>query len=75
MAMSDLTEKLDAIQRTGEPVFILRARDIFAPDTVRFWAGQLEMTVGTDHPKAIEANKLADQMDAWQRTQSRKIPD
>lgn len=73
--MSDLTDKIDAIQRTGEPVFVLRAQDIFAPDTVRFWAGQLEMTVGSTHPKAIAANKLAEQMEAWQRTQARKIPD
>lgn len=73
--MSELTDKLDAIQRTGEPVFILRARDIFAPDTVRFWAGQLEMTVGAGHLKTKEAKKLADQMDAWQRTHARKIPD
>lgn len=73
--MSDLTDKLDAIQRTGEPVFILRARDIFAPDTVRFWAGQLEMTRGKTHPKTEEAYLLADKMEDWQKSHGRKIPD
>lgn len=73
--MSALTDKIDTIARTGEPVFVLRAQDIFAPDTLRFWAGQLEMNSGPNHPKVIEANRLADDMEAWQKDQHRKIPD
>lgn len=73
--MSKLTDKIDLIARTGEPVFILRAQDIFAPDAVRFWAGQMEMTTGAKNPKVIEAYQLAELMEAWQKDKARKIPD
>lgn len=73
--MSELTDKIDQIARTGEPVFVLRAQDIFAPDTVRFWAGQLEMTIGPNSPKTKDAHKLAELMESWQKEHTRKIPD
>lgn len=59
----------------GEPVFMLRARDILAPDTVRFWAGQITMIQGEGSLKAREALQLANDMEAWQQSQARKIPD
>ena len=73
--MSKLTDKIDLIARTGEPVFILRAQDIFAPDAVRFWAGQMEMTTGPNNPKVLAAKHLAEMMEAWQKEKARKIPD
>lgn len=56
-----------------EPCFILRGRDVLAPDTIRFWAGQMEMISGHSE-KVADALHLADQIEAWQRTHARKIP-
>lgn len=48
-----------------EPLFVLRAKDPHAAQTVRNWA---VMSVGTHEPAKIEeAYKLADQMDDWRR--------
>lgn len=47
-----------------EPLFVLRAQDMLAAATVRFWAS---LAAGGDtDPKVIqEAFDCADQMDAW----------
>jgi len=53
-----------------EPVFLLRAQDKFAADTVRYWAelGAAE----TDPATRAEARRKADEMDAWPH---KKVPD
>lgn len=46
-----------------EPLFVLRAKDALAPQTVRLWA---TMAVGKHEQwKIDEALKLADEMEAW----------
>lgn len=48
-----------------EPVFVLRAKDPEAVETVRTWASNAR-TRGTHEPEKIdEAFQLADQMAAW----------
>jgi hypothetical protein len=61
-----------------EPLFILRGQDMLAPDLVRRWARQAEMSApGGRSEKAEEAYALADQMDAWcdANPTRRKMPD
>lgn len=60
-----------------EPVFILRAQDTFAPSTVRLWADKVAMyhVEGSLASKVVDARALADQMEAWQATNSKKVPD
>lgn len=57
-----------------EPVFVLRAKDAVAAQTVRHWA---TMAVGVHEPKKIEsALQLADAMDTWrQRNVATEISD
>lgn len=49
-----------------EPVFVLRAKDPLAPQTVLLWA---EMAAGGLHEpaKINEAIALANQMEAWRK--------
>lgn len=77
-----LHEAMEQIRQQGheyralmgeEPCFILRGRDVLAPDTIRFWAGQMEMISGHSD-KVTDALHLADHIEAWQRTHARKIP-
>lgn len=50
-----------------EPIFVLRAKDPEAPDTVRTWANNAR-TRGTHEPEKIaEAFALAEQMDEYRR--------
>lgn len=64
-----------------EPLFVLRAQDVLAPDVVRQWADGLHtVRCGyADHsrfdctlPKVVEARALARKMEAWP---TRKLPD
>ena len=55
-----------------EPVFVLRAQDMLAPDIVREWAHQAGLFLGNNHPKVQESLKLADLMEQWP---TRKYPD
>lgn len=64
-----------------EPIFVLRAQDKLAADTVRYWARQfLKAYDGIlseqADPKVItkykEAMALADKMDGWE---TQKVPD
>lgn len=57
-----------------EPVFVLRAQDIVAPEIVREWAYRAAM-MGTPREKIVEARKLADAMEDWQIAHHRKVPD
>lgn len=47
----------------GEPVFLLRAKDPLAAQTVRLWAAMAQLEHGGE--KVAEARHLADEMDAW----------
>lgn len=55
-----------------EPIFVLRAQDQTADGFVEEWATQVARRLGQDHPKVIEARKLAQLMRAWP---TRKLPD
>lgn len=55
----------------GEPYFVLRAQDVYAPEIVRYWA-QLASQTGCAPAKVEEARFLADAMEAWP---VRKVPD
>lgn len=60
-----------------EPVFVLRARDMFAPGLVRIWSQLVTMQtpgrLGSDKTEA--ARTIAVQMEAWQRFNTMKLPD
>lgn len=51
-----------------EPVFLLRAKDMLASDTVRTWAEWLEED-GGDQVTVGAAVAVAEAMEAWQRRQ------
>lgn len=54
-----------------EPVFLLRAQDATAADTVRYWANQAEAAGAA--PAILQAARShADLMDAWPK---KKVPD
>ena len=55
-----------------EPVFVLRAQDMLAPDIVREWAKRAAYLLGPNHPKVQESLKLASLMEQWP---TRKYPD
>lgn len=57
-----------------EPVFVLRAQDMLAPEIVREWAYRA-LVAGTPIEKVQEARKCADEMENWQIANSKKTPD
>jgi hypothetical protein len=57
-----------------EPVFVLRAKDILAPRTVRYWANQAER-FKVSKEKVEEARYLANQMESWAAIEGDKLPD
>ena len=58
-----------------EPVFVLRAQDKTAPDTVRDWATRAA-NAGAPTAKVTQAMHDADLMEAWQRKYGiAKVPD
>ena len=58
----------------GEPIFVLRAQDAFAPEVVRLWALTAGMR-GSPRRKVEEARKVAEEMERWQAAHGSKIPD
>lgn len=54
-----------------EPVFLLRAQDKHAAETVRYWAARVEVDCG-DEDLIEMARRHADLMDAWP---VKKLPD
>lgn len=64
-----------------EPVFLLRAQDIIAPDVVRHWAYMAKQlyTSDADVPKMAHLCNLAMthavRMEAWQAEHRAKVPD
>jgi hypothetical protein len=57
-----------------EPVFLLRASDLLAPDTVRHWADALAEAGGDDNLIQL-ALAHANAMDLWQAEHGFKLPD
>jgi len=57
-----------------EPVFVLRARDIIAPEIVREWAYRAQCE-GAPIEKCDDARRIADAMEQWQIGHRRKVPD
>lgn len=57
-----------------EPVFLLRAHDIAAPLTVRFWA-RLARDYGASDDIVGAAKSQANAMFKWQEEHGKKIPD
>lgn len=59
-----------------EPLFVLRAQDILAPEMVREWAYRAQKA-GVPFAKVDEARRCADLMEDWQITESgnKKVPD
>lgn len=47
-----------------EPIFVLRATDNLAPDTVRAWASSARCR-GVNLKKVKDALQVADEMEAW----------
>ena len=58
-----------------EPVFLLRAQDISAPETVRHWVGINRERFGAKEDILIRALDHADKMEAWQEENGCKTPD
>lgn len=57
-----------------EPVFLLRAKDKLAPDTMRFWATRLREE-GGDLAMVEMVLKHADLAEEWQKEYTCKLPD
>lgn len=70
MATKDTCSTLAKVG-TNEPIFVLRAQDVFAPDLVWWWA-QLAALGGASQEKIKEAYACADAMRKWP---TRKRPD
>ena len=52
-----------------EPVFLLRAQDIWAPEAIKYWASLAKNTIGMD--KFKESIGCAFMMESWP---NRKMP-
>ena len=57
-----------------EPIFVLRATDVFAPEVIRFWSEKARRG-GTRSTKVSDALACADAMEAWAVEHGSKIPD
>jgi hypothetical protein len=69
--MIDRFEYINVQVSPDEPVFILRAQDVFAAHLVERWA-ELAASAGCNHIKVREAKIVAAEMCAWP---TKKIPD
>ena len=68
-ARSDYNERIqDSAMLIGidEPVFLVRAKDVAAPLTVRAWARH-NLAIGGDAAMSIAAEHHADLMEKWQQ--------
>lgn len=58
-----------------EPVFLIRAKDVTGPATVRAWAA-LQLERGDHDPRLVELAEVhAERMEEWQRKNGCKTPD
>lgn len=69
-------EGVSSLERAGEdePVFVLRAQDMLAPELVREWVFRARIN-GVPKEKVEEARGIADAMEDWQVANHRKMPD
>ena len=58
-----------------EPVFLLRAQDITAPATLRFWAFQQRSNPKTNGKIITMVEQWADKMEEWQKEHGSKFAD
>lgn len=56
------------------PVFVLKAKDVSTPDTIRFWADHAA-AAGASAEKVGNALKRAIEIERWQRRNGRKVAD
>lgn len=56
----------------GEPVFVLRAQDIIAPQVVELWA-IMAGSVHVNQPKVNRARNVAAHMRRWQHLNQTKV--
>lgn len=68
--MKTAQEVINAAAESGEPVFVLRAQDKFAPMLIEMWAELVR-----DGPKYVDAWEHAHKMRQWQKANGCKIPD
>ena len=57
-----------------EPLFVLRAQDVLAPEIVREWAFRAA-AAGVPAQKVEQARRDADAMEDYQTTHRKKVPD
>ena len=65
---------LKVIEIFNEPIFVLRAKDMFAPRIVRIWA-QTARRHDCPNEKVNEAFDISREMEQWQKENGCKIPD
>ncbi len=58
-----------------EPVFLLRAQDQYAPDTLRDYAARVYNRGRGDSEASREILEHAQAMEVWQREHGSKLPD
>lgn len=68
--MKTAVEVVEECQTKGEPVFVLRAQDKFAPVLVELWAELVR-----EGPKYNDAWQHAKTMRHWQKANGCKLPD
>lgn len=57
-----------------EPVFVLRAKDLLAPETIEHWSEQAR-AYSTGLQKGYQALEVAQEMRNWQDQNIAKVPD
>lgn len=57
-----------------EPIFVLRAQDVLAPEVIEHWAAYAEL-LDVNPVKIKEARLVARQMREWQEHRGKKVPD
>ena len=73
MRIQDPLSEVEGGIGVNEPVFLLRAKDKAAAETVRYWA-YLVKEMGGDLDIVVSAMKQADAMDAWEPKQVPDMP-
>jgi hypothetical protein len=58
-----------------EPVFLLRAKDITAPETLRFWANTQRENPSPNEEIIKVVLDWADEMEKWQKENTSKYAD
>lgn len=62
--------------RDDEPVFVLRAKDMFAGSVIRYWMHQVMMSTSMKDNKKIDgANKVFEEFATWAAKNGTKVPD